>query len=190
MTSYNQLVSEILASSNNMEVRPESLLENFSAHQKIFQLTDSTKHVRLVLKYLPVEILAAKEVRNIKNPTKATLDSVIATYGNVFYFNLKILGLQGSDIYTQLHEQNSSDALNMFLFNEYFQNIKLDGKHYPSVYNYDNTKGVFPGFSFLIGFDSLLFSKDSSIDISENLLSDSVSFKLKPFALLSKNIIK
>ena len=157
--------------------------EIFEKHKKILRITKPTESKIIDLQHLPIEVLAINELKHSGEYTQSDLDSVIKSYGNVIYFDIKIRNKTGLSLYNEIKNKNSGNELELFLSEKFRQAIKLDKKHYPSVYHYNLSKGIFPGFSFFIGFQKDLIKKESTINLEQSLLTDKVELKLEPMHL-------
>ena len=155
------------------EVIEKAYIEN----EKAFKVTKQAEGVNVELKHIPVELLALKELKNKKSFSKLQLDSVIKTYGDILYYDIKFTS-KTENLYSKIFKKHKPEEVNSFLSDSFIKNLKLDGKFFPSVYHYNNTMGVLPGFSFFIGFDKNLIQSTSKLIVIKSIISKKIEIDL------------
>ena len=179
-TSYEIEVDEATSIDNfESEVVKEVVQKAYSDNEKAFIVTKNIDGIDIELKHIPVELLALKELKKKAKFSKIELDSVIKTYGEVLYYDIRFTSKM-ENIYSAIYKKHKAEEVNSFLSDHFIKNIKLDGKIFPSVYHYNNTMGVLPGFSFFIGFDKNLIQSTSKLTVTKSIISNKVEIDLSP----------
>lgn len=179
ISDFNRTVSDFSEPGKEFdsEIVKSEVESSFQKNEKSFFISKIISDVLIEIKMIPNEVLALKELKQVSSFTKAEFDSVVDTYGDIVYLDLRFKSLT-KDLYKTIHKKYAAEEVSVFMNDNFFSNILLDGKISPSVYHYNSTMGVFPGFSFLIGFDKELFHQANNIKITDCVLTSEVTLNL------------
>ena len=176
--TFKEVALEVLSNENfDSDEISQTLSKTFKRKEKLFKLEEKIKDVSVKLNHIPKELLVLKEFGG-KKFSKTEYDSVYNTYGSLVYFDFRFISGE-RNLYSELNEAyGTSEVLNYFE-QSFARSILLDNKHIPSVYHYNLTHGIFPGFSFFIGFDTEILEMSDSLFIQKNLITNSLSLDIK-----------
>lgn len=180
-------VSEVIEHQNNFTSSHfVDVVQNaYDKTNSSFLIKKELKDITVEVKKIPVELLALRELKCRDSFSKEDLDSVIQTYGDEVYLDVKFYSVQG-DFYNLIKKAVPSELLQNELDIKFYEKLNLDSKVLPSFCHFNKTMGVFPGFSFLIGFNETYFETSDSLVVEDCLLTERVSMDISPLQLANK----
>lgn len=164
-------ISQTNSKELNQSELKEKVEKSYEKNKKSFQVDKVAGDLNIQFKNIPVKLLALRELKNISDFTKQDLDSVIKSYGDVKYFNLQFTSIS-RNLYRDITKTYKSELLSNILNNKMQNILKLDSIYSPDVFHYNSTMGIFPGFSFFIGFDNEKFQKSNKITIEKSIFNE------------------
>tara|TARA_Y100001934_G_C12379763_1_gene791617 strand:- start:4571 stop:5248 length:678 start_codon:yes stop_codon:yes gene_type:complete len=167
----NSIASEFEKESLNQSDIRNVAQQSYQKNEKSFIVDKEINGLIIQLKNIPVELLALKELKNTPSFSKTQLDSVIKSYGEIEYFNLQFTS-KTSNLYRDIKGKYKPEMLQNILNSKISSSFKLDSVHLPVVFHYNSTMGVFPGFSFFIGFEKSQFQKSKKLIIEKSIFNE------------------
>ena len=155
----------------NQKKLKEVAEESYEKNKESFKVVQSSNDLIIELKNIPVKLLALKELKNKPDFSKQQLDSVIRTYGDLKYFNLQFTSNK-RNLYADIKKSYDSNFLTKTLNSRIASRFKLDSLYTPTVFHYNSTMGVFPGFSFFIGYEKEVFNQAEKLTIEKSIFNE------------------
>lgn len=168
MRNYLAVITLLFSScfnSSSVELSSQDYVSWFSESDLIKE--KKTEFVTYKASYLPSQLLAIRDIQGIDSYQNIDLDSIINSYNQAYYFELKIINennnvnLIKSDVDNYLEYQEKVNSLN-FRGSEFFKLSLENEEYFPILTHFEGLSELSNQATFIVAFNKNLNKNHNS----------------------------